>query len=283
MRAYVSRLHVASIVALVVLTAGFGLVGWLIRPASSGFPSVPGNVSLMIGTPDWQSFSETLNQTAGHGVVLTLEGSPEVSQTSKRPWTLWVNDPGAARLCTPRQVDYYNGAGSALLLGPQRAHPHQNIPSVTPGIGVDVLVIDGRGEMYVRLCWSSDAPMSFNGAYLSAVFPPVLPYNVGRTSDYVISRTLNLGSLTAADYAVQSLEQPTGAIPGGWQWSDRPPASEPLQFSAVNTTQTQHDSYQAFLSGILFGIAGGAFVSLVLELLDPFRTRRGHPEPAPSD
>ena len=116
--------------------------------------------------------------------------------------------------------------------------------------------------------------MSLNGAYLSAVFPPVLPYDVGRTSDYVISRTLNLGSLTAADYAVQSSDQPTSALPGGWQWSGRPPASEALQFSAVNSTQTQHDSYQSFLSGILFGIAGGAFVSLVLELLDPFRSRR---------
>jgi hypothetical protein len=281
MRTYVSRLHLASVVALVVLTLGFGLVGWLVRPPSNGFPTVPGNVALLVGTPGWRSFSETLNSTAHHGVVLTLEGSP--TATTNRSWTLWVNEAGAARLCTPRYVPVENGAASVLIPGPQHVNPHQPFATDTPGIGVDLLAIDGRGEMYVRLCWSSDAPMAFNGAYLSAVFPPVQPYAIGRTSDYVISRTLNLGSVDAADYAVQSLAQPTDVIPGGWQWSGKPPASEPLQFSAVNSTETQHDTYLGFLSGIAFGVAGGAFVSLVLELLDPLRTRRQRREPAPSD
>ena len=65
MRAYVSRLHLASIVALAVLTVGFGLVGWLIRPASNGFPSVPGNVLLLVGTAGWGSFTETLDAHLG--------------------------------------------------------------------------------------------------------------------------------------------------------------------------------------------------------------------------
>jgi hypothetical protein len=175
MRAYVSRLHVASVVALVVLTVGFGLAGWLIRPASSGFLAVPGNVSLLVGTPGWQSFSETLNETADHGVVLTLAGSPAQGPTSKRPWTLWVNEAGTARLCTPRYVTFANGAASTLVPGRQHVNPHQPFATDTPGIGVDLMAIDGRGEMYVRLCWSTDAPMSLNGAYLSAVSRPCCP------------------------------------------------------------------------------------------------------------
>ncbi len=54
-----------------------------------------------------------------------------------------------------------------------------------------------------------------------------------------------------------------------------------ITVSAVNTSETQHDSYQAFLSGILLGVAGGAMVALIQELVAPFRSRRELAPPEP--
>jgi hypothetical protein len=54
-----------------------------------------------------------------------------------------------------------------------------------------------------------------------------------------------------------------------------------LSFAATNTSETQHDSYQAFLSGIVFGVAGGALVALIQELVAPFRSRRDLRPPEP--
>ena len=289
MRAYVSRLHLASIVALAVLTVGFGLGGWLIRPASNGFPSVPGNMLLLVGTAGWGSFTETLTHTSGSGAVLTLYGTPSGSVSIRhKDWILWVDNAGPVRLCTPRQFSLDDLAGIAFLTEPpQHLVPAkkatQRLVPFLPGINVATAkAVEGSGSYYVRLCWSSGAPVSSAGAYLSAVFPAMLSYGSDLTP-FAVTRQLNLGALDSADYAVQSLVQPTSVTAGGWQWTKALPGSTPLSFTAVDTTETQHDSYQAFLSGILFGVAGGAFVSLVLELLDPFRTRGGRREPAPAD
>ncbi len=84
-----------------------------------------------------------------------------------------------------------------------------------------------------------------------------------------------MGEGTTADFSVQSVVLPSTDYGGGWQWSGRPLADTPLAVSAVNTSETQHDSYQAFLSGILFGVAGGALVAIIQELVAPFRAREG--------
>ena len=68
---------------------------------------------------------------------------------------------------------------------------------------------------------------------------------------------------------------------GGWEWSPRFPAGQAITISAVNTSDTQHDSYRAFLSGIVLGVPGGALVALIQELVAPFRARRELRSPEP--
>ncbi len=89
-------------------------------------------------------------------------------------------------------------------------------------------------------------------------------------------RQLRLGSPDAdtADYTIQSLQQPKVVMSDSWQWPADKTLPEPLAFAAVNTSETQHDTYDAFLSGIMFGVAGGALVSLIVELVAPFRSRQ---------
>jgi hypothetical protein len=42
----------------------------------------------------------------------------------------------------------------------------------------------------------------------------------------------------------------------------------------VNTGGTRHDSYRAFVSAVAFGVAGGASITLIQELVVPFTRRR---------
>jgi hypothetical protein len=96
-----------------------------------------------------------------------------------------------------------------------------------------------------------------------------------------VTRQLKLGALDSADYTLQSITQPTSVTEGGWQWSPKFPAAEPVTLSAVNTSETQHDSYWAFLSGIVLGVAGAALVALIQELVVPFRSRKELAPPEP--
>ena len=80
----------------------------------------------------------------------------------------------------------------------------------------------------------------------------------------------------AADYAVQAATAPSVSSFNGqpaWEW----PGSTiltPIRVTASNAITSQHEVYFSFLSGIAFGIAGGAAVAIVQELLDPFCHRR---------
>ena len=54
-----------------------------------------------------------------------------------------------------------------------------------------------------------------------------------------------------------------------------------LNFTAVNTSETPHDTYDAFLAGVGFGLATGALIALIQELVAPFRSRRELRPPDP--
>ena len=192
------------------------------------------------------------------------------------------------RLCTPRSVTFGGGAISELRLEPQHVNLKPKFATDEPGFEAPVEV-DGAGPFYLELCWSVGGPVQSNGAYLSARFTPVYgssaPVGLNQfTPVYVsssavgLTRQLNLGTGTTADYSIQSV-QPSSDYGGGWQWSRRPPAGDALAVSAVNASETQHDSYKAFLSGIVFGVAGGALVSLIMELVSPFRSRQERRRP----
>jgi hypothetical protein len=116
-----------------------------------------------------------------------------------------------------------------------------------------------------------------NGAYLTANFVPM----TGDSFTVNLTRQMNLGSGTTSEYSIQSVLQPASVIPGGWVWSPKTSSYDSIPLSAVDTSETQHDTYSAFLSGIIFGVAGGALVALIQELVAPFRARRELRPPEP--
>ncbi len=182
-------------------------------------------------------------------------------------------------MCTPSSYVLGLDGGGALETAPTH-HQRVTHPQIaTVGTAYDATEVWSSGAIYLKVCWSSDAPVARNGAYLTALFPPVSPF--GGAGAYAVTRQLNLGAADASDYVLQSIAQPTSVTQGGWQWSPRSAAAQPITVSAVNTSETQHDSYQAFLSGILLGVAGGAMVALIQELVAPFRSRRELAPPEP--
>lgn len=277
---YISRLHLVGIATLAALTVALALFGWSLRPSSGGFSTVPNDLALFVTkSTGGLSFTETMSHSGADGSALEISsvGLPEVPQHGR--WTFVIDNLGAGRLCTPRALVSDQG-GIATALAPQHLIRHFPMGNLLLG-KQDYSGVEGRGTFYVRLCWPSDGPVAKNGAYLSARFPAL---SVFVPNDSVgVTRRLNLGSLDASDYAVQSLHQPTSVTQGGWQWAPRLTQilPQPLNFAAVDTSETQHDSYQAFLSGVLFGVAGGALVALIQELVAPFRARRELRPPEP--
>jgi hypothetical protein len=277
MRNYVSRLHHVEVAALVVLTVVLGVVGWLLRPPSSGFSAVPSGMTLYVTQASaGLVFTETMAPSGDGGSVLALKGSPGLvldgpgPQFPTSPWTFDVNNVGSGRLCTPSRAIIN---GSSVHIGRQHLMAHPSLLGQTKGY--HLTGIAGSGPMDVQFCWPpGGGPVAANGAYLNAQFPPLLVY--AQQEGNGVTRQLNVTSSDPADFTVQSLQRPTSMTSGGWQWSTNATgvAAESLSFTAVNTSQTQHDTYDAFLSGVFFGVAGGALVALILALIAPFAARQ---------
>jgi hypothetical protein len=149
--------------------------------------------------------------------------------------------------------------------------PNTDIGDVLPKVLTDVT---SHGNFCVRMCWSSNAPVSLNGSHLSARFPPA----ASSSGSVRVSRVLDPAAGDTANFVIQSQTAPTNSDSSSWGWSG-PGIREPIHLSAVNVSGTRHDNFWAFLSGITLGIAGGALIAILQEFVAPLRRRRdsGHP------
>ena len=89
-----------------------------------------------------------------------------------------------------------------------------------------------------------------------------------------VTRTLSLESgNNTANFAIQTDPQPTVSSPRSWAWiiKDTP---QVLQLAATNSSATQRENNDAFYSGVLFGVVGGALIGLITELVVPLHRRR---------
>lgn len=88
-----------------------------------------------------------------------------------------------------------------------------------------------------------------------------------------VTRVLTLTDATTYDFNVQSDPQATVSDERSWTWvrNDLP---QTLQLAAINSSDLQRENNDAFYAGILFGIAGGALVALIAELVRPFNRRK---------
>lgn len=140
----------------------------------------------------------------------------------------------------------------------------------------------------VNLCWHRDAPLGFDGEYTAAALPAIsennsriralIPNYSGHKSTLEVTQSLYFENPLqstqpiTSEYSLQAGSLPTRTDPFGWHWSGNSGAL--IQLTALNILDSQHAAYLGFISGVMFGIAGGAFIALLQETLEPVRRRR---------
>ncbi len=266
---------VALLAVILVVLVG---VGWSLRPQSSGFPRVPEDVSLAVAGGGFTAVDETLKATGAGGGELDVTASGTTEAPG--PWILTIFNLGAGRVCSLAPGTYFHdpGAVSIETVAPWHvSHPGAFSVGRTTW---KPTAVRSSGYMDVRLCWSSGAPVSRNGSYLSAQLPPLsyeaipqqqLKPDLGLS----LSRTLDTGFGEVANLTVQSPIATTSSNGTSWTWSDQVPAAfDAIRVSVVDVSGTQRDSYRTFLAGISLGIAGGALIAIFQELVAPLSRRR---------
>jgi hypothetical protein len=306
---YLEELHVALVVALVVICIALGLVGWKLHPHSNGFQPVPQDVRILVagsGFSGIESLTQsgddgaTLKVSTGHGkgyvplrdsdaftmlagpqaagaagVVrgsgVTLDGKPLPS----RSWAYIVLNARNAQPCG-KNAGYRVGTvalplgspTSALVVPPAR--PFASVGNTVPPPGLCIH-------------WDTDSPFSLSGPYLSVRFPPLrgvssaIPYTqIPQTGDLgagSINRVFYLDGGNTANFAIQTDPHPTVSAPLSWTWTIKD-SPQVIQVAATNSSDVQRENNDAFYSGVLFGVVGGALISLITELVVPLRRRR---------
>lgn len=155
----------------------------------------------------------------------------------------------------------------------------------SPG-GIPANALAPLGE--VNLCWRRNAPLKSDGEFVTAALPGIsennkrvialIPHYSGRKSTLAVTQNLYFqnplqsAQPITSEYSLQAGSLPTRTDPFGWHWSGN--SGTLIQLTALNILDSQHAAYLGFISGVMFGIAGGAFVALLQETLEPIRRRR---------
>jgi hypothetical protein len=85
-------------------------------------------------------------------------------------------------------------------------------------------------------------------------------------------------------FSIQATESPSATEQRAWIWHRDASAVttvngaqgsgfDPISFSGVDVSETQQENVRAFLAGVLLGIAGGAVITLIAELVKLRRVR----------
>jgi hypothetical protein len=309
---YLSDLHFLLVAVLLFLCVALGALGFGLRPGTDEPPSVSNSrIQLYIFQqksstssqiwPSGISIDETLIQKTPSVVQLQIDLFGSFANSGEVYWDLLTNIAHSQPYSCPDPYHYLGTASSNPLVihGGGLTIMGQDVTQtvVADLVGrrvvktaTDILGLTGQSAREVSsdvleplgiidLCWNRNSPLAFDGEYASAAIPTVTPYfDGGPRFPFHLTRSLyfdnpleNDRPLTA-EYSLQAGSLPTSSDPFGWHWSSSPPG--PVQLTALNIPQSQHETYLGFLSGVIFGVAGGAFVSLLQETLAPLRRRR---------
>ena len=149
---------------------------------------------------------------------------------------------------------------------------------------------------YLQIRWRdartgarSTARTSAPSSRASSVVWPGAGAGVGADGDDAASRA----RVTSASSRSRRRVGPSVTGARSWTWHrDEAPAPgdaadaaagarfDPIAFSAVNVAETQQENVRAFFAGVLLGIAGGAVIGVIVELVKIRRVRRNEPSPA---
>jgi hypothetical protein len=268
---------------------------YVYQQGASGIPSAD---------PTQVIVDETMEQKNPSTVLVQLDIFARFAADGPVTWSLGSLRSSLQPYSCPDPYDYLGTAepdpvnsepGSQVTIGGQAVSEAElgNFTGRTSDKNAsDVLGLYGQAPGTVRadslvpiaeadLCWTGNAPMAFDGEFASASLPGItvysevsdtqLPLDLTR-SLYFDNYQENLQPVTA-QYSLQAGTLPTSTDPYGWHWTAGPDNAS-VQLTATNIQVSQHEAYLGFVSGVLFGVVGGAVVLILQELLEPIRIRR---------
>jgi hypothetical protein len=243
-------------VFLCAVTIACVVLGWGMRPSASGPPQLPPAPTLNLLFPGPQPAPQNLTadallmQTSNAQAELKLDAQGTFAPNQRTiHWTLAIE----------------NFTGSVCTAG---LHP-RHIGSQNYQLDVTSPIPVGGGIfLKVHLCWTNNSPVTANTSYIIADLPVVqAPYETG-----TVTRVLQLSGASTYAYSLSEGIAPTSFTAQAWTWQSQlstsigSQASAPITVDGSSIVGVQEANDNTFYSGILFGIAGGAFISLLVAL-----------------
>jgi hypothetical protein len=269
-----TSLDFVNLLVLCLLTVTFLVLGFSFRPAASGPAQIPSPPMLTIGftgpqAPQDLAVYSYLVQSTGSQASLIMDATANSGPEQRAiPWTVTVQG-FTGYLCTPRpnqaRLTRLGNSDDYTIMGTAQ------IPA-TPG----------EPFLVLYLCWHSGPPLEITGSYLSAALPPILVTPGGGT----LTRGLKLTGTSLSAYTLAGGVAPTKVTPASWAWTSplsgdlESQASAEIPVIASSIPGIQRDSANAFYSGIFFGIAGGAAVSVIPAYLEVAKRKAERKPPA---
>jgi hypothetical protein len=231
------------------------LLGLGMRPSASGPPQLPPAPTLNLLFPGPQPAPQKLTadallvQTSNSQAELKLDvlGTFAANQATIH-WTL--------------AVENFTGSVCTAGLHPKRVGSHNYLLDVTSPIPASGIFLR------VHLCWANNSPVTINTSYITADLPLVqAPDEMG-----TLTRILQLSGASTYAYSLSEGITPTSFTAQAWTWQSSlstsigSQAAAPITVSGSSIVGVQEANDNTFYSGILFGIAGGAFISLLVAL-----------------
>jgi hypothetical protein len=292
-----SDVSVRLVVVMLVLTVLIAMLGWQYRPGSGAYPEVPRRLALTIYA-DARSLVMTMTRTGSSGAVLTIYDDDALGATPAHGVTAggWkvgidglgagtvVRDPGRGEVPIPPDASPFDHLRVPVPRVESFAPPR--LTDLGPQPAANFRPVDAGAPFYLRIRWREHAPVALDGAYLSAQLPGVVLSWPGDPPASIPMTTI----LTprAGDLGQFSLQATTGPSVTGarsWTWhldsaahvatvGAQPSAGfDPIAFSAASVAETQQETVRAFIAGVLLGVAGGAVITLIAELIKVRRVR----------
>jgi hypothetical protein len=309
---YLTELHLPLIITMFLLCISFSAVGFGLRPGTDQPPIVPHariqlyvyqqqSLSTAPVDPTSVSVDETMIQKTPSTVETEIDILGSFSHDGVGKWNLITSASGVPPYACPDPYDYLGTAHPDPYVIRNGDLTVDGQPATSEAIAnfaghrlakaaANTLALQGQAPASVStrkltdlgkvdLCWSRDAPLAFDGEYASAALPTVAVGSAGSlaTVSAVVTRSLYFENPSqdnqplTAEYSLQAGSLPTSTDPEGWHWSSG--SGRLIQITALNISQSQHEAFLGFLSGVLFGIAGSALILLLQELLEPIRRR----------
>jgi hypothetical protein len=261
----------AGIAAVMIVSVFFGI---RLRPTVTGPPPLAGQAA-----PPVVTVNLTRNLTTSYEYFERIISCADKDSPCSDSLEISIGDTSTAPYSATIQVLGLGGACPAPLTSDHIDSCAIKMPATTPKnlaqgsgptIGIDLDLSYPSGTFYRR-----------DGAYASGLVPGLqLLVNNGSGANIATGRAYQMLNINGTEQPAQFtlLQGPEPAAEntgsGQYDWYATSNSGAPaVSFTTTNPYQVEVDSRNGFLSGILFGVAGSALVTLLAEALRIERRR----------